>query len=249
MFEFIKGREMVLQIVWDAVTGVISSPFVHAMVGALIGGYFTMKATHKTFLRTELAAKNSREIADQKAHIDRQVIVFNTSQLILVEVSTAWEVYSAEYAKDLLELEEGSPYVTVFPIGQNPFPLFDSAPECLAELPPETSRQIVRFYMRAKGIISMVEMNNADSEKALEHARTEMLRLQAQLDTQALTSAEQASKLQEFYENESSRISRVMGMGSTADALKLLTIEVDDLVKELKVRLASLPRPHLESPI
>ncbi|WP_405124408.1 hypothetical protein [Pseudomonas alloputida] len=230
--------------IWDGINEVVSSSLVTALLGAFIGGYFTMRATRKTFERSELAAKNAREIADQKAHIDRQVIVYNTSQLILVELATAWDLYSEEYAKELIELEEGSPYVTVWPIGQAPFPLFDSAPECLAELPPEITKQIIRFYMRAKGIISMVEMNNADSERALDHARTEMLRHQSELAKQSRSAEELAGKLQEFYENESIRVAKLIGMGSTADAMKRVTAEVDSLVTDLKLRLSALPRPH-----
>ncbi|OWQ34370.1 MULTISPECIES: hypothetical protein [Pseudomonas] len=229
---------------WAGINHVFSSSLVTALIGAFIGGYFTMRATRRTFERSEVAAKNAREIADQKAHIDRQVIVYNTSQLILVELTTAWDLYSEEYARELLDLEEGSPYVTVWPIGQNPFPLFDSAPECLAELPPDITKQAIRFYMRAKGIISMVEMNNADSEKALDHARTEMLRRQAEFAKQSRSAGELTAKLQELYESESIRVAKLIGMGSTADAMKLVTAEVDSLVADLKLRLSGLPRPH-----
>ncbi|MNE78370.1 hypothetical protein D3C80_1747710 [compost metagenome] len=71
---------------WWAVNAASTSPLVTALVGAVVGGLFTMWATKQSLKRTEFAATKSREMAEQKAGVERQIIVYNTSQLILVEV-------------------------------------------------------------------------------------------------------------------------------------------------------------------
>ncbi|MBI6781612.1 hypothetical protein [Pseudomonas syringae] len=206
-----------------------------ALVGAIVGGLFTMWATHLT-QKGELnrAAQERRE---EKVQIEAEhhMVLANTAKLILVEITTAWNVYRDEYAADLMQLPDGVPYLCVFPVGENSFPIFDSAPTCLAQLPTETAQLIVRFFMRAKGLIAMVNMNNIDTERAREYANAELQKR----SSQALLSVqlENAEDINTSYVQDAKRMASLIGMGSTADGMKGLTLEIETLVLDLQARL------------
>ncbi len=207
-----------------------------ALSGALIGGLFTMWATHRTQKGdSDRAIRERRDIRAQ-VEDERQLTLANTAQLILVEVTTAWNVYRGEYAAELMQIPDGVPYLCVFPIGDNSFPIFDSAPGSLAQLTIATSQQIVRFYMRAKGLISMINMNNLDTERAREFANAELRKRSSQTESLAGFETELA-EISSRYAQDSHRMASLLGMGSTADGLKGLTNEIEGLVLDIQARL------------
>jgi hypothetical protein len=207
-----------------------------ALGGALIGGLFTMWATHRTQMGESDRATQERRDDRAQVEDERQLTLANTAQLILVEVTTAWKVYQAEYATELMQIPDGAPYLCVFPIGDNSFPIFDSAPGSLAQLPIATSQQIVRFYMRAKGLISMINMNNLDTERAREFANLELQKRSSQTESLAGFDTELA-EISSRYAQDAHRMASLLGMGSTADGLKGLTGEIEGLVLDIQSRL------------
>lgn len=224
--------------------GLFTNELLSAFLGAAVGGLFTMRATARGHRLASAAAEKARDQLVLDAENERQQELINTTQLILVEITTAWAVYREEYAEELMTLPEGAPYVCTFPIGANPFPLFDSAPRCLAQLHPDTAGLIVRIYMRAKGLISMIEMNNADSERAHDHSRAELRKLYNQLvQTGEPIPADVNQRLGHFYEQETQKMATLTGMGDTADGMKGLTQEIDVLLAELNRRISVIARP------
>lgn len=221
----------------NAINAAFSKELWSALVGAVIGGMFTLWATRAAQKSESKRASSEREFRQRQLEDDRVVVLTNTVALIMVEISTAWDLYQAEYALDLMALPDGDPYLCVFPVGSNPFPVFDSAPACLTQLPSETSKQIVRFYMRAKGLISMIEMNNADTERAREYANLELQSRPYQMPTVDMSEEQQVSALLAKYEEDARRMAFLIGMGTTADGLKGLTREIGTLVLDIESRL------------
>ncbi|MBD8598999.1 hypothetical protein [Pseudomonas sp. CFBP 8772] len=221
----------------DFLTGIGGSKELwSALGGALIGGLFTLWATHRT--QKAESDRATQERRDNRAQVEdeRQLTLANTAQLILVEVTTAWKVYQVEYATGLMQIPDGAPYLCVFPIGDNSFPIFDSAPGSLAQLPIATSQLIVRFYMRAKGLISMINMNNFDTERAREFANVELQKRSSQTDSLAGFETELA-EITPRYAQDAHKMASLLGMGSTADGLKGLTNEIEGLVLDIQARL------------
>lgn len=208
-----------------------------ALGGALVGGLFTMWATHLNQKGEYERAAQARRDDQAQIKAERQMVLANTASLILVEITTAWNVFRDEYAAELRQLPDGDPFICTFPIGDNSFPIFDSAPSCLAQLPIEASQQIVRFYMRAKGLISMVNMNNIDTERAREYANVELQKRNSQKSS-IKSANEHADASNTRYFQDAHRMALLLGMGSTADGLKGLTKEIENLVLDIQARLA-----------
>ncbi|CAG8864025.1 hypothetical protein [Pseudomonas fluorescens] len=192
------------------------SEFISALIGALVGGLLTMKAT-----RIAHKLESERLIKEQKT------VLNNTLCLLKEELSTAWEIYQLEYADDLLKLDDRTPYLESFPIGTNTFPIYDSAPSCLANAPPEITREIIRLYMRIKGLISMIEINNADVVLACEYGRSETEKLRATLSTKISEPTKEFFELlNSSYSTSVKRQAFLLGMGSNTEELKNLTKEI-----------------------
>lgn len=197
------------------------------LVGALIGGAFTLKGATKAH---ELASKK-----DQAAEQEKMV---TTLMLLRTEISTAWALFKHEYADELSQLAPEAPYLTIFPIGASPFPIFDSAPPALNLLPSELAKDVVHFYMRAKGLIAMIEMNNRDYEQALQHARSLLL-----------NNLEHAHKQNRVLPNELrdqifhggvAFMAAHLGMGDTADGIRSLGQELEPIVQRITTRVDEL---------
>lgn len=206
-----------------------------AILGAGIAGYCSFLATKKAHLYN--IEKTDRE---------EKAFTSNTFTLIMIEIKTAWEVYNNEYANDLLLLKPGKPYIVIFPVGTNTFSLYDSSPSCLANLPIEIAEKIVLIYMRMKGLIAMIEVNNHDTRQAY-HA-TE-IRMQIIRDEMAARGRPlEGEDLESIYQNHINHEATKIGMGSTADGMKLLGAEIDDLYNsliKLKQRYQHIPKQYL----
>jgi len=206
-----------LESAYDAAT---SKETIAALLGAGIAGWFGFKATER-----------AHAFALAKAEADDKRITRQTLELLMVEVSTALAVFDHEYAKDLEALPEGESYVCQFPIGENTFPIYDSAPTCLANLPPEISSTLVRLYMRMKGMIAMIKANNEDTAQAHAAARVELLKV----GTLSFIDPDK------MYEKMVMAAADNLLMGSTADAMKGLAVEIRDLHKQLLAQVYGQP--------
>lgn len=208
----------------------VTSEMLSALLGALIGGYFTLRATTKA---QKLAAITQSSVDDK--------LLYDTVRLLQVEISTAVSLYMDEYGNDLLKLPEGQPYINVFPVGANPFPIYDSSPASLSRLPAELTFPIVRLYMRAKGLITMIELNNQDAELAMALAREALKASAAEIATS--DAPEAAQKLNDLYVSNVHRNAETQAMGSIADGMKGLTNEILGLLSAVERQIELLPKP------
>lgn len=212
----------ILNFIANATDSFFSTEVFIALTAAYIGAKATSKATTK-----------AHAYATEKSKNDELEKTRNTLKLIKVELTSAWEIYYLEYGLDLLQLPEGDPCVDIFPIGENPFPIYDSAPSCLANIDPSVSANIVRIYMRIKGLISMINLNNADCQNAFNAGRHATQELANEAIAQGKKiNKELTEKLDKYHDYYTYQEARKLRMGQTADAMKLLTIELKELLSK-----------------
>lgn len=177
--------------------------------GALIGGFFTSRATKKAHIL---------QVEDKERQDGR--LLRNTLLLIQAEIECGWAIYKEEFVPDLLKTPRHEPYLTLLPIGKNPFPIYDSAPSALAEAPPEITAKIVHIYMRAKGLIETIGMNNEAYRIASAHAR-DAVRAAAKRDSL------RDMNYEELYQRERYEMAVYLHMIEIGQALKDLTCELE----------------------
>lgn len=196
------------------------SNFFSALVGAGIGGYFTSKATIRAH-RLEKSAADLEGLAE----------TMRLLTLIQVELKSAWDIFNKEYAPGLLALPSGKPYITVWPIGEDSFVIYNSTPQCLANISPELAIQIVQAYMRIKGMVAMIEENNRYAEAA---SQSGLQRIDSMLATFFESgrelNEEDAARAQSFLEQYTEWQAIKIGMGQHADSLKLFTQELSKML-------------------
>lgn len=205
--------------------------FAAGLLGAIIGGICTLKGTkyaHRLALEKEAAADHERMIT--------------TLMLLRTEIATAWQVFWAEIGSEMLAQEEGQPYLAVFPIGESPFPLYNSAPQALNLLPRDLAQDIVHFYMRAKGLIAMLEMNNRDYEISLQHARRLLDSYLAQAREQGLDIPEKGQ--QDIFQSGVNYMAAMLGMGDIADGMRGLARELTPVVQRITNDVDELLAQH-----
>lgn len=204
----------------------IPSDLISALVGAVIGGMFTSRATtkaHRLDRLTEAVAEDER--------------TRRTLKMIDTEMAAAWDIYQFEYLTELQELGDDEPYFATLPIGENPFVVYESMAPQLANVPEDLASKIVRLYMRTKGLVKSIEMNNKDNEIVIESARNEWKR---QLDrihgiSHDLTQDQVQERLSEVFNLEQIRVANQLGMGQTANALKTLSKEIQESLTDLRL--------------
>ena len=197
------------------------------LIGAGIGGFCTLKGTnhaHRLALQKEAAADHEKMVT--------------TLMLLRTEIETAWQIFEDEIGSEMLAQTANEPYLAIFPIGDSPFPLFNSAPQALNLLPYDQAKDVVRFYMRAKGMIAMIEMNNRDYEQALQHARH-------LLDSHLAQNRDMPQKLQqELFQGGVEYMAAMLGMGDNAEGIRGLARELAPVVKRITTSVDELLVPH-----
>ncbi|WP_192553040.1 hypothetical protein [Pseudomonas sp. IzPS59] len=140
-----------------------------------------------------------------------------------------------EYGKGLILVPEDTPYIIMLPIGDNTFPIYDSAPPCLASVDPAISAKIVRIYMRIKGLITMIKLNNADCQTAYNAGRYAVQNLigKAISDGQAIDE-DGARRINEYHDFYIEQEAKQLGMGGTANGLKFMTSELGELLVSIQ---------------
>ncbi|PAA31758.1 hypothetical protein CJU73_01630 [Pseudomonas fragi] len=197
------------------------------LIGAGIGGFCTLKGSkhaHRLALEKEAAADHEKMVT--------------TLMLLRTEIAMAWQIFWDEIGSEMLAQAADEPYLAIFPIGESPFPLFNSAPQALNLLPCVLAQDIVHFYMRAKGLIAMIEMNNRDYEQALQHARH-------LLDSHLAQDRYMPQQLQqELFQGGVKYMAAMLGMGDTTKGIRGLADELAPVVKRITTAVDELLVPH-----
>jgi hypothetical protein len=188
--------------------------------GALIGGFCTLIGT-----------EHAHKLTQEKEEIANKERLVTTLMLLRTEIDTAWGILKGELEAELLSKQAGTPYLDIFPIGDSPFSIFNSAPQALNQLPRNLAQDIVYFYMRAKGLIAMIQMNNQDLEQALQDARNQLNACFEQVWSQGGTISEAQQK--QIFEGRLDHMAALLGMARTADAIRGLTQELEPVVARI----------------
>lgn len=191
--------------------GVLSKEAVSALVGATIAGWFSFKAT-----------KTAHKYALQKADAEEVRTTRQTLNLMLVEIQTAWKIYKEEYEPHLDGLPQQVPHLVVFPLGENIFVVYDSAPSCMANLPGEISETLVRIYMRMKGMVALIKLNNEETLQAIRLGQE-----------QILTLSPPVGEMGDLEDRYIMHQARKMKMETNAQSIRALGAEIDTLYEKL----------------
>lgn len=129
--------------------------FLSAIIGAVIGGSFTLLGSLFTS-RLEKSKERRQKEADLREFLSS----------IRTEAETLWNQYSWGMGSTLEKLEEGKPLLAYYPVTQNYFIVFDNNTNLIGQIRnQELKKLIVTTYVQAKGLIDSYRMNNEMVQK------------------------------------------------------------------------------------
>ncbi|TCV91719.1 hypothetical protein [Biostraticola tofi] len=127
----------------------MGSEFTSGLIGAIIGGLFTLWGTVIDGRRQE---RNYENDSKEKR---RNVLIG-----VKTEIITILEVYQSRIAKHLDEYDGSGPFNLIFPITQNNFSFYESNAFYLTTVKEETLRSVVAFYSSARSLVDSFKYNN-----------------------------------------------------------------------------------------
>jgi len=127
-----------------------SKEFIIGVIGAFIGGFFTLVGTLVAH-----SLENSRNIAIENRSLKGVLQAFHT------ELKTLWERYSVTAGSKLECLQDRDPLLMYWPITQDYFTIYSSNAGRIGEIEdPELRSLIVAAYTKGRGLVDSFRMNN-----------------------------------------------------------------------------------------
>ncbi|MDX2074163.1 MAG: hypothetical protein SFX19_07365 [Alphaproteobacteria bacterium] len=124
--------------------------FVSALIGAVVGGYFTLVATDKA-IREENAKENRR---DEKE-------VQNLLDALGVELHALWSFHMRRIGALIEELPAGQPLAIYYPLTQDYFTIYNSNAVTIGRVrDPVLRESIVITYNKCKKVVDGFKYNN-----------------------------------------------------------------------------------------
>lgn len=131
------------------------STLVGALIGAWIGGKFTLTAVEKT---------HKRNIATQKANQER--IINNFLQAIHDEVDTLWNNYNSMAGVTIGNLKDGDALTIYYPIPLDIFTIYNGNSSLIGSVQDsELRKAIITTYGNARSLIESHRLNNEFVQK------------------------------------------------------------------------------------
>ncbi|QZD69435.1 hypothetical protein [Pseudomonas sp. 3-2] len=127
--------------------------------GAIAASFHSTEQTARTISNTQEMQKYEERLRKY----NEQTAALSTLRLVRVELIEAWKIYHAEYAVELNKVPDNEAYIATYPLGENLFPIYESASIHLASAPIEIAADIVRIHMRIRGLITTLNNNNKNS--------------------------------------------------------------------------------------
>ncbi len=125
-------------------------PFLAALLGAIIGGVFTLWGVRKAY---------DFDLLKQKIYDQNEVN--NFEQMIRTEIETLWSSYQEGIGASLEALPNNTPFELIYPVSQNYFSVYDNNTVLLGKISDNDKRKlIVTIYVQAKGLLDSYRMNN-----------------------------------------------------------------------------------------
>jgi hypothetical protein len=131
-----------------------SKELVSALIGAFVGGSFTLAGA---------VYEGRRQLKQLQRSSDEKRIATLTG--VREEISSLISLYLSRMKEPLETYDRKSPFYHIFPITQNYFTFYEENSSFLAEVSSETLTLIVSFYTSARSLIDSYRGNNSLIEK------------------------------------------------------------------------------------
>ena len=184
-----------------------SKEFIIGMIGAFIGGFFTLAGTlvaHSLEIR--------RDIEKEKRQLKGVLQAFHT------ELKTLWERYLVTAGNKLEGLQDRDPLLMYWPITQDYFTIYSSNAGKIGEIEDSELRSlIVAAYTKSRGLVDSFRMNN-ELNARYEH----------------FTALANSTRSQNDIANQNAYLEALRTYSSTLKELhKELKLLVEDLIQQL----------------
>lgn len=140
--------ETVLAQHFDAIAGGLFG-FVTALIGALVGGLFTLRGVDRE-------AKITRRQAEKES-LELQLSVLKGTK---GEVSILLALYDVRMKEAVDAIQPDKPLSVVFPIGDDNFTFYEQNAKEIAKLKDESRDAIISIYTYARSLIQSYKANN-----------------------------------------------------------------------------------------
>ncbi|HHU0742608.1 TPA: hypothetical protein ACT915_000127 [Serratia marcescens] len=125
------------------------SSFITALIGAFIGGYFTLKGV-------ERGAKITRAEAEKNS-LELQLSVLKG---IKGEISTLMNLYDKRMKNHIDNIEPENALIIQFPVGDDNFTFYEQNAKVIAKLNDAARDSIINIYTYARSLIQSFKGNN-----------------------------------------------------------------------------------------
>lgn len=124
--------------------------FVSALIGAVVGGFFTLKATDKA-----IREENAKETRQEEKEIQ------NLLDALGVELSALWSFHMRRIGARIEALPEGQPLEIYYPLTQDYFTIYNSNASAIGRIKDPLLREsIVITYNKCKKVVDGFKYNN-----------------------------------------------------------------------------------------
>lgn len=125
------------------------SSFITALIGAIVGGFFTLRGV-------------DREARITRAEAERESIELQLSVLkgIKGEVSTLIDLYNKRMRESIDSISPGEMLLINFPVGDDNFTFYEQNAKVIARLNDTARDSIINIYTYARSLIQSFKGNN-----------------------------------------------------------------------------------------
>lgn len=125
------------------------SSFITALIGAIVGGFFTLRGV-------------DREARNTRAEAERESIELQLSVLkgIKGEVSTLIDLYNKRMRESIDGISPGKMLLINFPVGDDNFTFYEQNAKVIARLNDTARDSIINIYTYARSLIQSFKGNN-----------------------------------------------------------------------------------------
>lgn len=125
------------------------SSFITALIGAVVGGFFTLRGV-------------DREARNTRAEAERESIELQLSVLkgIKGEVSTLIDLYNKRMRESIDGISPGKMLLINFPVGDDNFTFYEQNAKVIARLNDTARDSIINIYTYARSLIQSFKGNN-----------------------------------------------------------------------------------------
>lgn len=124
--------------------------FASGLIGAVVGGFFTLYATNKT-----IRAQNLKDEHDEEKEVQ------NLLEALAVEIGALWGFHMQRVGALVENLKPGEAIEFYYPLTQDYFTVYNKNADKLGKVPSDELRTtIVTCYNKAKKVIDGFKYNN-----------------------------------------------------------------------------------------